>query len=411
MPQEAVIQLYDECRVIKVLTCSIHDAVERFEIEKRVYERISPHPRVIGYHGMRSGIGHAGGIVLDIAINGSVADYLAEHPNTPGDIRYRWCLEITDALVHLHSNGVIWSDGNPANVLLDAELNSVISDFGGSSIDGSLATAFGPPGYSRLGGTGASPSFHADIFSFGSIIFYILSGSHPYDLGMFGEGFPPLPTNIGSAFARIIQKCWSVDYEATSQLRADVQGAMFATEQSLSSILDRPPRLSYQLLVFAPDDCRPHTLSATQCWHTFRWRDMNPNAVSVHIVAINHRSDVVFTTDALLERTWSGFEVTVALPWSAKICYRFHVDGQWLALAAQEREVDQFGLDNNLYWTPHKMLDQHDPLGLVKQPTVDGCSASAHSGLCGIKSYAAPMSFLAIVLLGAAVVLGGQYMV
>lgn len=247
MPQEAVIQLYDECRVIKVLTCSIHDAVERFEIEKRVYERISPHPRVIGYHGMRSGIGHAGGIVLDIAINGSVADYLAEHPNTPGDIRYRWCLEITDALVHLHSNGVIWSDGNPANVLLDAELNSVISDFGGSSIDGSLATAFGPPGYSRLGGTGASPSFHADIFSFGSIIFYILSGSHPYDLGMFGEGFPPLPTNIGSAFARIIQKCWSVDYEATSQLRADVQGAMFATEQSLSSILDRVSNCSLSL--------------------------------------------------------------------------------------------------------------------------------------------------------------------
>lgn len=289
--QESVIQLYDEHRIVKVLTCPIHDAVQRFKVEKCVYERLSPHPRLIGYHGMRSDIGHSGGIVLDVAINGSVADYLAEHPNTPRDIRTRWCLEIAEALVHLHSNNVIWSDGNPANVLLDAELNSVISDFGGSSIDGSLATAFGPPGYSRLDGSRASPSFHADIFSFGSIVFYVLSGSHPV-LGTFGEGtLPSLPGSVGSAFGKIIRKCWNDGYETTSQLRGDVQEATFMSEPPLSSVLGRvsdcffvavsltwplstapqPPRLSYQLLVFAPDDCRPHTLSVARYWYTFRW--------------------------------------------------------------------------------------------------------------------------------------------
>jgi hypothetical protein len=132
--------------------------------------------------------------------------------------------------------------------------------------------------------------------------------------------------------------------------------------------------------------------------------------VSVHIVAIDHRSDVVSTTDTQLERTWSSFEATVTLPWSVKVCYKFHVDGRWLVLPAQEREVDQFGHDNNVYWTPHKTLDHHDPVRLVRRPTSDDSSTSAHSYLRGAKSYAA-MSFLAIVLLGVAVVLGGQYVV
>jgi serine/threonine protein kinase len=233
--QEAIIQQYDDRRIVKVLTCLIYDAVERFEVEQRVYERLSPHPRVIRYHGMTSDIGPAGGIVLDMAINGSVLDYLTEHPNTPRDIRNRWCLQVAEALVHLHSNDVIWSDGNPANVLLDEKLHSFISDFGGSSIDGSLASAFGPPGYSRLDGTRTPPSFHADIFSFGSIVFYILSGSHPDE----ESTLPSLPANIGSSFGKIIRKCWKGGYETTSQLRNDVEEAAIMSDSPLPNVLCR----------------------------------------------------------------------------------------------------------------------------------------------------------------------------
>jgi hypothetical protein len=131
---------------------------------------------------------------------------------------------------------------------------------------------------------------------------------------------------------------------------------------------------------------------------------MTAKAVSVHIVATNHRSDVVSEKDVQLEKTWSGYEATVTLPWSVKVCYKFHVDERWLALATQEREVDGFGHDNNIYWTPQKTdLDDHCPL--VKVPTPDDRSVSA---LHGTKYYAV-VSFLAVVLLGVAAVLG-QYM-
>jgi hypothetical protein len=43
-------------------------------------------------------------------------------------------------------------------------------------------------------------------------------------------------------------------------------------------------------------------------------RYMTAKTVSVHIVVTNHRSDVVSTTNVQLEKTWCGYEATVALP-------------------------------------------------------------------------------------------------
>ncbi|EGY18689.1 uncharacterized protein VDAG_09215 [Verticillium dahliae VdLs.17] len=54
----------------------------------------------------------------------------------PSSLRQQWAAQIKDSLAALHKAGLVWGDVKPHNVLIDAEDNAWLIDFGGSYTEG-----------------------------------------------------------------------------------------------------------------------------------------------------------------------------------------------------------------------------------------------------------------------------------
>ncbi|PGH23931.1 hypothetical protein AJ80_01993 [Polytolypa hystricis UAMH7299] len=115
--------------------------------------------------------------------NGNLRDYMRHnHQTITPLLRLRWAREPAEALTVLHTVDVMHCVLSPRNFLLDSDLHLKISDFGGASLCGSEpsatpATRFRHPAYDW----NAAPVFGDDIFSLGSLIYFIMTGCYPYE--------------------------------------------------------------------------------------------------------------------------------------------------------------------------------------------------------------------------------------
>ncbi|KAL3588220.1 hypothetical protein FPOAC2_14119 [Fusarium poae] len=60
----------------------------------------------------------------------------AVQPGTPIELRKKWALQIEDTVNQLHGAGIIWGDAKPDNVLIDANKDAWVVDFGGGYTEG-----------------------------------------------------------------------------------------------------------------------------------------------------------------------------------------------------------------------------------------------------------------------------------
>ncbi|PCD23171.1 hypothetical protein AU210_014694 [Fusarium oxysporum f. sp. radicis-cucumerinum] len=171
-------------------------------------------------------------LVLEDHVNGDLETFLTTNCDTDVDTRQRWALQAAQALASLHNIGVTHQDVTPRNFLLDKNMNLRICDFAGSSFPGHPVStgAPGPRYQSRAWDREYVPTQADDIFSLGSVLYFIMSGEEPYsklDEDEVKRRFENLDFPVSDYFGcgAVIQNCWSGQFITAEQV---VQALVYA---------------------------------------------------------------------------------------------------------------------------------------------------------------------------------------
>ncbi|KAG1807737.1 kinase-like domain-containing protein [Suillus variegatus] len=164
--------------------------------------------------------------------SGTLYIYLEKRATTlPTSTKVGLVKGVADGLYYLHSMDVVHGDLQPDNVLIGDSGNPCLTGFG-------LATVVGDPELQWNSTTAAcdfnsrwrapevigiesdepaQPTYASDIYSFGSVMFFIISGNIPWKeknsnhiaIALSRGATPARPENIPDGFWSFIERCWS----------------------------------------------------------------------------------------------------------------------------------------------------------------------------------------------------------
>ncbi len=227
--------------------------MERFTREVETTARLQ-HPHIIPIYDFGRD-GDVPYIVMAYLPGGSLADLIAGGP-LPLAQTARLMEQVADALDHAHAHGVIHRDVKPANVLLDAEQNAVLTDFG---IAHAVANTqmltqdaiLGTPSYlaPELIAEGQPPTPAADVYGLGVTLYQMLTGNLPFPgqtavqmmwahvnepAPLVAPCRPDLPEEIDAVVQKALAKTPQARYASAGALAADL--ADLAAGKSMHSI-------------------------------------------------------------------------------------------------------------------------------------------------------------------------------
>ena len=119
--------------------------------------------------------------VMEYLDNGSLASFLANGPLPPNEV-VRIAKSVLQALVHAHGSGILHCDLKPANVLLDAEFEARLCDFGQSRLSDEQKPALGTLFYMapEQADMKAVPDARWDVYAVGTLLYHMLCGEPPF---------------------------------------------------------------------------------------------------------------------------------------------------------------------------------------------------------------------------------------
>ncbi|KAK7278388.1 hypothetical protein RJT34_23416 [Clitoria ternatea] len=128
-------------------------------------------------------------LVVEFAAGGELFSRISRRGRLPEPTARRYFQQLVAALRFCHRNGIAHRDLKPQNLLLDADGNLKVSDFGLSALpehlkNGLLHTACGTPAYTApeiLRRSGGYDGSKADAWSCGLILYVFLAGHLPFD--------------------------------------------------------------------------------------------------------------------------------------------------------------------------------------------------------------------------------------
>jgi tetratricopeptide (TPR) repeat protein len=191
------------------------------------------------------------------------------------DQRLALFADVCDAVHHGHQRGVIHRDLKPANILVTAEDQPKVIDFGvarlvdptgegqGGTIAGQLVGTLGNMAPEQIVGNPEEVDTRADVYALGTVLYELLTGRPPFVLeGLtFTQAIqavtraePPRPSAVARGLSRdldaIVRTAMAADidrrYNSASALAADVRRVL-----DKLPISARPPSLGYVLAQFA----------------------------------------------------------------------------------------------------------------------------------------------------------------
>jgi serine/threonine protein kinase len=174
---------------IKVLPSQLAESKEfagRFQQEARIIAKLEhPHILPVFDYGESGGISY---LVMRYFESGTLKDKMEFGRPLPLDEIDRIFTQLADALSYAHAHGIIHRDLKPANVLLDAQGNLFLTDFGIAKLLESAAPHFtqtdaimGTPAYiSPEQAQAETVDQRSDIYSLGIILYEMVTGRVPF---------------------------------------------------------------------------------------------------------------------------------------------------------------------------------------------------------------------------------------
>jgi len=159
------------------------ELVSRFKNEAQAAGRLM-HPNIVGVYDYGEDEGSAY-IAMEFVEGTPLNTLLAAQ--TPRDLSHSlgWMRQLLSALEYAHSKGVVHRDIKPANLLITADGQVKVTDFGVARLDSSTLTQtgsmIGTPSYmSPEQFCGELIDGRSDVFSAGIVLYQLLTGERPF---------------------------------------------------------------------------------------------------------------------------------------------------------------------------------------------------------------------------------------
>ena len=203
------------------------DFKERFKQEARTMARLS-HPGIVAVHDFGETEDGQLFFVMEFIDGQDLAEVIAQRGALPVDEAIRIFRAVAEALVYAHGAGVVHRDVKPANVLIKANGEVKVADFGLAKIvaPGTVSltmssTSMGSHDFAapEVFLHGADADHRADIYSLGVMLYQMLTGTIPR--GMFklpSERVPELGTRFDEIVCTAMEQDRDDRYQSVSEI-------------------------------------------------------------------------------------------------------------------------------------------------------------------------------------------------
>ena len=164
-------------------------------------------------------------LVLEMMERGSLKDVIERKgANLEWKMRLKLALDAAKGMTYLHSRNIIHRDLKPGNLLVNQEWDCKIADFGISTVSNHTTkmTCVGTPVYMAPEVLLKNKySMKADVFSFGMVLFQLITGQAPYNdvqcnqaqlmYKILYENLRPDLSPLPIPMQQLIRDCWEED--------------------------------------------------------------------------------------------------------------------------------------------------------------------------------------------------------
>lgn len=183
--RDTILGRYVAIKILKEEFAKDPDIRKRFAIESRAVAKLSHHNIVSVYDvGNEDGTDY---IVMELIEGVTLKEYLQQKGRLSWQESIFFAEQISSALVHAHSRGIIHQDIKPQNVIILRDGTAKLTDFGIASFATTQETrvvqeAIGSVHYiSPEQAKGSKIDYRTDIYSLGVVMYEMLTGRLPFE--------------------------------------------------------------------------------------------------------------------------------------------------------------------------------------------------------------------------------------
>ncbi|SFI72072.1 protein kinase domain-containing protein [Thermoflavimicrobium dichotomicum] len=243
---DTLLDRYVALKVLELSSDQQENGMRRFIREAKIKAKIS-HPNVVQVHdvGKDDDLYY---MVMEYIDGPSLEEVLQKRGFLPQEEAVHIGLQILDGLEQIHQNGVVHREMKPASILMDSDGRYKITDFSTAwmrsvspptQMQSDLEAA---PYCSPEQARGDKISFQSDFYSFGVVLYRLVTGQLPFDGDhihsiLFKHLYEPVPhpkalnPHLSDSLCQVILKSLEKSpqdrYQSASEMKAHLSQALF----------------------------------------------------------------------------------------------------------------------------------------------------------------------------------------